>query len=144
MTTGHIPFQGYTKDNFFKLVLFDVGILGCMSGLPPKVILDYDYGSYKGFFAENFVAQELVGHGRDSLFCWQENKNEVEFLVEIDGSAIPVEVKSGSVIKTKSLKVFAEKYKPPYEVVFSGRPLDIKTAESTHYYPLYSGGRFPI
>jgi hypothetical protein len=36
------------KENCFKLLLFDVGILGSMSGLPPKVIQDSDYGSYKG------------------------------------------------------------------------------------------------
>lgn len=144
VNTGQIPFQGYTKENVFKLVLFDVGILGFMCGLPAKVILDYDYGSYKGFFAENFVAQELIAHGRNSLFSWQENRAEIEFLVETDGSAIPVEVKAGSVIKIKSLKAFAEKYHPPFEVIFSGRPFDMKNTNGIHYYPLYLAGRFPI
>ncbi len=143
VNTGQIPFQGYAKENIFKLLLFDVGILSFMCGLPAKVILDYEYGSYKGFFAENFVAQELISHGRDSLFSWQENKAEIEFLVETDGSAIPVEVKAGSVIKLKSLKVFVEKYHPPYEVIFSGRPFDMRN-NSVHYYPLYLAGRFPI
>jgi hypothetical protein len=142
VNTGHLPFRGYAKENLFKLLLFDIGILGSMSDLPPKVILDYDYGSYKGYFAENFVAQELISHGRDALFSWQEQKAEVEFLAEVDGSAIPLEVKSGLITKAKSLKTFSEKYQPPYQVIFSGRPLHIE--RSTHFYPLYLAGQFPL
>jgi uncharacterized protein len=97
VNTGNLPFKGYSKENLFKLVLFDVGMLGSMSGLSPKTIWDYDYGSYKGFFAENFVAQEFLSHGLDSLFSWQEQQSEIEFLIEDRGAVIPVEVKSGSI-----------------------------------------------
>jgi hypothetical protein len=47
-------------------------MLGALSQLSPRAILDYDYGTYKGFFAENFVAQELLCHNIDHLYCWQE------------------------------------------------------------------------
>lgn len=144
VNTGHLQFKGYTKENFFKLVLFDIGILGNMSGLPPKVILDSDYGSYKGYFAENFVAQELLGHGGDSLFSWQEQRAEVEFLLEVKGQVIPIEVKSGSITKAQSLKLFSIKYKPPHEVILSGRPFHIEPKMNVHYYPLYLAGWFPI
>lgn len=143
VNTGHIPFQGYTKESFFKLLLFDVGILGSMSGVPPKVILEYNYGSYKGFYAENFIAQQFLAGGRENLFSWQEGRSEVEFLLEVDGAAIPIEVKSGSVVKAKSLKIFSEKYKPPYQVIFSALPLNI-TEHDRHYYPLYLAERFPL
>lgn len=43
-----------------RLFIFDVGILGALNNLEPKSILDYDYGTYKGYFAENFVAQEFI------------------------------------------------------------------------------------
>lgn len=144
VNTGHLPFSSYTKENFFKLVLFDVGILGCMSNLSPKTILDADYGSYKGYFAENFVAEELICHGRDVLFSWQEKMAEIEFLLEVEGKVIPIEVKSGTVTKAKSLKVFADKYHPPYQVIFSGHPLDISSEKKTLYYPLYLVGYFPL
>jgi len=144
VNTGHLPFKGYAKENFFKLLLFDVGILGQMSGISPKTILDYDYGSYKGYFAENYVAQELIAHGRDPLFSWQEQGAEVEFLLEISGEVIPIEVKSGMVTKAKSLRTFSEKYKPPYRVIFSGRPFDISSGKDTQHYPLYLVGQFPI
>lgn len=144
VNTGYFPFRGYAKENFFKLLVFDVGILGSMSGLPPKVILDYDYGSYKGYFVENFVAEELIAYGRDSLFSWQEHTSEVEFLVEDNGVVMPIEVKSGSITKAKSLKVFVEKYKPITQVVFSGKPFHVESMKGLHYYPLYLAGRFPI
>ena len=144
VNTGHLPFKGHSKENIFKLLLFDVGILGSMDGLPPKVILDSSYGSYKGYFAENFVAQELICSGKETLFSWQNQKAEVEFLLEIDGQAVPIEVKSGSVTKAKSLKIFSEKYKPPYQVIFSGRPMDIAPGRNKHYYPLYLAGWFPL
>jgi predicted AAA+ superfamily ATPase len=143
VNTGHLPFKGYARENLFKLLLFDVGILGVMSGLPPKVILDYDYGSYKGYFAENFVAEELIGYGRAELFSWQEQKAEVEFIVEEGGEVIPIEVKSGLSTKAKNLKVFAEKYHPAYEVVFSGQAFDASRS-TLHHYPLYLAGRFPL
>ncbi len=142
VNTGKLPFKAYAKENLFKLLLFDVGILGNMSGLSPKTILEADYGSYKGYFAENFVAQELLCRGQDLLFSWQEVRAEIEFLVEVDGKVIPLEVKSGFSVKAKSLKIFSEKYKPPYEVIFSGHPLEIR--HNRHYYPLYLAGLLPI
>jgi len=140
--TGLLPFKGYAQENLFKLLLFDIGMLGHMSGLSPKVILESDYGSYKGYFAEYFVAQELLFRGYNSLFSWQENKVEIEFIIELDGKVVPLEVKSGLSVKAKSLKVFSEKYHPPYEIVFSGRPMQIRS--DTRYYPLYMAGMFPI
>ena len=137
VNTGHLPFKGYVKENIFKLLIFDVGILGYMGDLPPKSILDYDYGTYKGFFAENFIGEELLKIGIDGLFSWQENRAEVEFLCERDGQIIPIEVKSGSIIKAKSLQLFEEKYKPRTQIIFSGRPFSPDTPHGIHHYPLY-------
>ena len=85
--SGQLPFSAYTKENAFTLYMFDVGMLGAVSGLSPKTILDYDYGTYKGYFAENFVAQEFVNKGMRALYSWHENRSELEFLVESEGKA---------------------------------------------------------
>ena len=118
-----------------------------MCGLPPKTIVDYEYGSYKGYFAENFVLQEFLFAGINSLFCWQEQKSEVEFLIEKNGDVIPIEVKAGNITQTKSLIVFANKYKPKYSIVFSARPFRYESRKETYYLPLYLAGqilgRFP-
>lgn len=139
---AQFPLSAYTQENLFKLYLFDVGILGALSNLPPQVILDYSYGSYKGYFAENYVAQSFFCRGVEPLYCWHEKNAEVEFLEEIQGAIIPIEVKSGWVTKSKSLAVYASKYSPPFRVMFSAQPLEIKN--SLHKYPLYLADSFPL
>lgn len=134
--SGHLPFSAYTKENTFKLLCFDVGILGALSGLSPQVILNYDYGSYKGYFAENFVAQELL-LTRKKLYSWEEGESEIEFLLEFDGVTIPVEVKSGFSTKAKSLQSFKEKYRPPFQIILSAKNYSFNQARKTYFYPLY-------
>jgi predicted AAA+ superfamily ATPase len=142
--SGLLPFPAYEKESIFKLFVFDVGILGALSRLPVRSVLDYDYGTYKGFYAENFTAQEFRTCQRDNLACWREGRAEVEFICEVDGAVIPVEVKSGCVTQAKSLKVFADKYRPPFSAVLSGRNLGADAQLRKHYYPLYLASKFPL
>ncbi len=137
VNSANLPLKGFAKENQFKLLLFDVGILGSMCGLSPELILGYDYGTYKGYFAENFVAQELMLKQNRELFCWSEKNSEVEFLLESRGKVIPVEVKSGSATRSKSLKVFSEKYHPEKRVILSGKPFSIDPQKGVHHCPLY-------
>ena len=92
--------------------------------------------------AENLVLQELTAAGRTGLACWREGRAEVEFLCELHGELIPVEVKSGWVTQAKSLKVFCGKYQPPFCAVLSARPLDAAPERRKRYYPLYLAARF--
>ncbi|GAB5411469.1 MAG: ATP-binding protein [Chlamydiales bacterium] len=138
INSAQLPFKAYTKENTFKLLLFDVGILGSMVDLPPKTLLDADYGSYKGYFAENFVAQELLSGDRENLYCWQEKKAEVEFILEVDGEVIPVEVKAGNNLKAKSLQIFDQKYHPKKKIIFGGSAPDRRG--KTSFLPLYLAG----
>ncbi|WP_139786614.1 ATP-binding protein [Desulfamplus magnetovallimortis] len=141
---GELPFSAFSKENFFKLILFDVGLLGALADLPVKSVLDSDYGTYKGYFAENFAAQEFLCQGHSPLYCWREGRSEVEFVMEINGLIIPIEIKSGWVTQAKSLNVFAGKYQPEYRVIFSGRNLHIDHEHKVHFYPLYLASNFPI
>ena len=134
-----IPLFGYVKENRFKLYFFDVGLLGAMSGIAPATFLNYDFGSYQGYVAENFVAQELRAAGDKTLYCWQGRTAEVEFLLEKEGEIMPVEVKSGWVTQSKSLKVFAERYHPPKAYILSAN--NINQRNISRYLPLYTAGR---
>ncbi len=142
--SAQVPLSAFTKENEFKLYLFDVGILGQASGLQPQVLYDYDYGTFKGYFAENFVAQEFIYSSNSTLYCWNEKTAKIEFLQDLTGKIIPVEVKSGWVTKSKSLKVFAERYLPPYRCIFSARNLAINEDRTLRCYPLYLASRFPL
>jgi hypothetical protein len=142
--TANFPLAAYVDESVFKLLLFDVGILGAMTDLSPSTIMSYDYGTYKGFFAENFVAQEFIAAGVQQLFAWQGRESEVEFLREINNNLLPIEVKSGNKTQAKSLRAYAQKYNPIYETVMSAKNLYIDKIRKVHYYPLYLAGRFPL
>lgn len=136
------PLSAYTQESFFKLYLFDTGFLGAMSDLPPRIILDYQYGTYKGYYAENFVAQSFVGSGESSLYSWQDSRAEVEFLRLHNGEVLPIEVKSGMVTKSQSLYKLVEKYHLPKRVILSGRNLMIDKEHQVYHCPLYLADRF--
>lgn len=138
------PLSAYVEESRFKLYVFDVGMLGALSGLSPKTILDYQYGTYKGYFAENFVVQEFVSANCKDLYSWQEGRSEVEFVRNIDGNILPIEVKSGNITHARSLQKFVEKYASKYRTIMSGRPFKIDERNGVHCYPLYLANRFPI
>jgi len=136
VNTSKLPLSAYTKENMFKLFFFDVGLLGAISGLQPSTIMGYDYGSYKGYFAENFVMQELSGNGFNKLYNWREVTAEVEFLLEHNSEIIPIEVKSGWITQAKSLNVYMQKYTPRVSVVASAKNFSLTKKELN--IPLYA------
>ena len=122
---AEIPLAAFTKLNHFKIYMFDVRILGAMLDLPPSALMSHDFGMYKGYIAENFVAQALKSaRPQRPFFGWAEGKSEIEFLLQGSQTATPVEVKSSNRVRAQSLRVFNEKYKPQYSVVVSGRPFE--------------------
>ncbi|MCK4870663.1 MAG: ATP-binding protein [Gammaproteobacteria bacterium] len=141
---AELPLSAYTKENIFKLYVADIGLLGALGNLSPTTIMQYNFGTYKGYFAENFVAQEFLSSGEKDLYSWQGRQSEIEFLREIDGNIIPIEVKSGNITHAKSLKTFIDRYRPSYSVIFSGKNLYIDNAKHIHHYPLYLAGKTPL
>lgn len=137
VNSAELPLSAYRQDSLFKLYLFDAGFLGVMANLPPEVILNYQYGTYKGYFAENFVAQALLVSGEKNLYSWQDHRSEVEFLRIHHGKILPIEVKSGTITKSQSLHKLVEKYQLPARVILSGRNMAIDDQRQVYHYPLY-------
>ncbi len=137
-----IPLSAYGKENRFKLYFFDTGLLGAISGISPSVFLNYGFGSYQGYIAENYVAQELRASGIRNLYCWQGRTAEVEFLLENEAGIVPVEVKSGRVTQSKSLKVYSDRYQPKLAYVLSAN--NITRQKIRHYLPLYLASRLKV
>lgn len=119
--------------------MFDVGVLGAFSDMPFQAILDYDFGTYKGYYAENFVAQELVAQ-RQPIYCWQKQRAEVEFVIQSGKQIVPIEVKSGHVTRAQSLQKFTDACHPAVRVIASAKPLLMDNLHQLHHYPLYSAG----
>lgn len=133
-----IPLSAYASENSFKLYFFDIGMLGALSDLQPQIIIDYGFGSYQGYIAENFAAQEMLSAGIHELFCWQGRTSEIEFLFSAGKEFLPLEVKSGYVIHSKSLDVFIDKYHPSNAYVLSGRNSEKRPGRT--FVPLYAVG----
>ena len=80
---------------------------------------------YQGRIAEQLVAQEIVSktYMKPGLHFWLREKGEaeVDFLYPFKDLLIPIEVKSGTYGKLKSLFIFMEKSDHPYALrVYSG------------------------
>jgi predicted AAA+ superfamily ATPase len=144
--SGELPFSAFTMENRFKLYLLDVGLLGALGGLSPKVIYLQNnlFATFKGAFCENFVAQEFLYTDSGSLYSWAGNTSELEFIKEIDGDVYPIEVKAGLSGKLKSLNIFSQKYNSLYRTRFSARNLEINDSSRMHSYPLYLTFKFPL
>ncbi len=134
------PLEAQVKENMFKLYLFDIGLLGFLSGLEPDVIIKMNFGNYKGYFAENFVMQELVSYGFENLYAWHGRESEIEFLLQYKGEIIPLEVKSGDNLRAKSFTIYKRKYKPKIAIKLSSKKPAIHK-DGTINLPLYFAGK---
>lgn len=82
--------------NLFKLFQSDIGLLAAQyaEGIQMRIIKnekDINFGA----IYENAVAQELVAHELTPYYYNNKKKGELDFLIEIGGQVLPIEVKSG-------------------------------------------------
>ncbi len=80
----------------FKLFSSDVGLLTYQCGM--DVVRDMLGGRPDinfGAIYENAVAQELAAHGHRLYYFKSRSVGELDFVIQSDGHAVPVEVKSG-------------------------------------------------
>jgi predicted AAA+ superfamily ATPase len=118
---GFIPINAYMGLINFKLYMGDIGILTLRSEIPLQTILSpiETDNTFLGAMTENYVAQCFRAK-KYRLAYWQsEGKAEVDFVLQIDGKVVPVEVKKGRRNRSKSLYVFMEKYKSEYAIRIS-------------------------
>jgi len=111
-----IPSKEYQDFQAFKLFVLDVGLLGAMTKLSAKVILEGNalFEEFKGALTEQYVLQQLVLNPEHDIFYWSSDtaKAELDFLIQNDDKIIPMEVKAEENLQAKSLKMFYQKYQP--------------------------------
>lgn len=112
------PLKANEDDNF-KIFLSDIGVLRVLAKVEKSEILLNKNMLYKGVLAENYVAEILYAKNRD-LHYWQlGSEYEVDFLINIDGDVIPVEVKTGDNVTSSSLNYYIKRFKPKYSIRIS-------------------------
>lgn len=135
------PLSAWESGSLFKLYIHDTAILQCMAGIPLEVSRVFHPGFYKGWVAENAVAQELVSSGLSNLHCWKGNQSEVEFLADSCCGPVPIEVKSGRKTRSKSLSIFRERFNPPLAVKLGA--WNFENEGKTVRLPLYAACLLP-
>ncbi|MDR0516868.1 MAG: ATP-binding protein [Fibromonadaceae bacterium] len=131
------PLNAYSKENWFKIYMMDIGMLTAMYGFEMKLaIIENTIAGYvKGGIYENLIADILCKKNIPLYFYKPENNaQEIEFLLSENTSVIPVEVKSGN-NATVSLNRFIEEYSPPFAIKLITGNLGI--AEKKQTLPLY-------
>ncbi len=109
-----IPLKAYEDFSAFKLYVLDIGILGAMVNLNAKVILEGNqlFKEFKGALTEQYVLQQLITNPENDVYYWSASNAtaEVDFILQTKDLIIPIEVKAEENLKSKSLKVFTNKY----------------------------------
>ncbi|MDR2855846.1 MAG: AAA family ATPase [Methanomicrobiales archaeon] len=120
ITKPGVPLKAYEDLKSFKLYHLDVGLLRVMSELSPDAIL---YGmklfeEFKGALTEQFVLSELVGMNFIcGIYYWtSEATAEIDFVFADNKDMYPVEVKARENLRSRSLKVYRERYGPKLAV----------------------------
>lgn len=109
------PLKAYT-DDAFKIYLSDIGLLRVLAKISINEILLNRNMIYKGVLAENYVAEVLSSKYKE-IYYWQLGSTyEVDFLINVEGDIVPVEVKANDNVTSKSLNYYVQRYKPKYSI----------------------------
>ena len=137
------PLRAYEDLKAFKLFVVDVGLLGCMTGLRQRVLLDGNdlFSEFKGALTEQYVCQQLKTIEDLGIYYYTNDRGscEVDFVMDTGEQIIPVEVKAEVNLRAKSLKTYLEKFSP--EIAVRTSMADYKKEEGLVNLPLYAIGQ---
>ncbi len=111
------PLSATMDTDKFKIFFFDIGLLQRLQGINLKEwLLSPLSVTYMGAMAEQLVAQEYIAYTSISnppeLYYWQreakQSNAEVDFIFNAHHKIIPIEVKSGSSGRLRSIHLFLE------------------------------------
>jgi hypothetical protein len=108
------PLCAYQDFQAFKLFVVDVGLLGAMCKLSPKVLLKGNalFEEFKGALTEQYVLQQMITNPDNDIYYWSSDTAtaEIDFLLQNDDNIVPIEVKAEENLRAKSLQTFCGKY----------------------------------
>ncbi len=142
VTKPGIPLAAYQDLHAFKLFLFDTGLLGAMSGLDLKSLLEGNkvFEEFKGALTEQYVAQHLIAASGMIPFYWSVDTGtaEIDFVIQYEGNIVPIEVKAAENLQAKSLKSYRQKFAP--EIAVRTSMSDFRQEKGLIDVPLYAIG----
>ena len=135
-----IPLKAYEDLKAFKLFIVDVGLLGCMTGLRQRTLLDGDdlFVEFKGALTEQYVCQQLKTIEDLGIYYYTNDRGscEIDFVVDTGEQIVPIEVKAETNLRAKSLKTYRDRFEPELSVRTS--MADYKKEDWLLNLPLYA------
>ena len=135
-----IPLRAYEDLKAFKLFVVDVGLLGCLTGLRQRTLLDGNdlFVEFKGALTQQYVCQQLKTIEDLDVYYYTNDRGscEVDFVVDTGEQIVPVEVKAEVNLRAKSLKTYQEKFSSVISIRTSMS--DYKKEEWLVNLPLYA------
>lgn len=135
-----IPLKAYEDLKAFKLFIVDVGLLGCMTGLHQRTLLDGDdlFVEFKGALTEQYVCQQLKTIEDLGIYYYTNDRGscEIDFVIDTGEQIVPIEVKAETNLRAKSLKTYRERFEPELSVRTS--MADYKKEDWLLNLPLYA------
>lgn len=132
----YLPLMANANENQFKLYVNDTGLLCSMYGFDTKlaVLNDSIRGNARGGIYENIIAECLIKRGYTLYYYKPNSQHEIEFLIEKNGTIVPIEVKAGN-NPTPSLNNYIEQYAPDtvYKLI-GGRNGKVGVKETLPHY----------
>ncbi len=134
-----IPLKLSRSRNLFKLFQNDVGLLASQyaDGIQLRLLTDAKSINF-GSVYENAIAQELSAHGFDLYYFNSKKQGELDFVIEKNGTVVPIEVKSGKDYhrhNALSNVMSNQSYQIPEAIVFSNE--NLPHSDKVMYLPVY-------
>jgi uncharacterized protein len=128
-----VPIGAEVDERYQKVCFLDVGLYTNMTGLDASVVSERADLTLinEGQLAEQLVGQELRAcrpfNQEPQLFTWaRETKNsnaEVDYVLQVSGSVVPVEVKAGATGRLRSLQMMVQEKDLPLAVRVCSQPM---------------------
>ena len=135
-----LPLQADVKEKVFKLIFLDVGLVNAICGLGWQTIADQTGSQLvnAGPGAEQFIGQHLqfliAERPNRELTYWlregRSNNAEVDYVCELGGHIVPIEVKAGLAGTLKSVHQFVAEKRAPFAVRFDANLPAVQTVDA--------------
>ena len=121
VTKPEHPLKAFDDTSYFKVFLFDTGLLKHMAGIDNSAILLKSDYQFKGPLTENYVLQQLQEQFDVPPRLYWDGRGEVDFITQNGMEIIPVEVKGGEDKSAASFKSYIKNRNPNTAIRFSKR-----------------------
>ena len=135
-----MPLGAYEDLKSFKLFMLDVGLLGAMTHMDARALLNGHevFTEFKGALTEQYVLQQLKAGLQIPIHYSSHDRGlaEIDFVIQCGNRIIPDEVKAETNLRAKSLRSYRSRYNPPVSIRAS--LADYRLDEGLANIPLYA------